>query len=160
MYHASITAMTKLISVQLKRQHSAEPPTPTDQSVSASGKSPQIAGNSPTDSSPQLLSNATYDPSTESKGFDPDLIGSPLKKQRASLSGVSNDIRRSSAETLARGLGFGYSRPPLKSSSDLGPDTNFGETLAESSKEVTKEPAKPSTEAKKDNEDGMQDAGA
>ena len=79
------------------------------------------------DSNTPLLPSATYDPSERklSPSFDPALIGSPLKRQRASLSGVDSELRRSSADVLARGLGFGY-MGPVKSRSDAGLDGGRG----------------------------------
>ena len=170
---------------KLKRQHSIEPPTSTstEHNSSTAGKSPKIAGASPADDSPQILSSAAYDPSVESKSsFDPDLIGSPLKKQRASLTGVDSELRRSSVDalarglgfghsapplkgtsdlgpdTLARGLGFGYSGPPLKSSSDLGADTGFGGALAESSEDAVNTEKPDNPPIKREDGEEMKDA--
>ena len=76
---------------------------------------------------------------------------------------MDSELRRSSADTLARGLGFGYTGAQLKSvKSDAGVDTNFGGVLGESSKDVAKkndgadEKGK-GAEVKKESEDGMQD---
>ncbi|KAL8862047.1 MAG: hypothetical protein Q9178_001502 [Gyalolechia marmorata] len=86
--------------IRLKRQHSAEPLNPT---TSATRKSP--ASNTPTASStpphasnlattpPMLLPNTAFDLGS-SKAFDSGTIGSPLKRARASVSGLDEEAMR------------------------------------------------------------------
>ena len=81
------------------------------------------------------MSNAAYDPSKETD-LDSALIGSPLKKPRASSLGIENEFRRSTSENLARGLGFGYTGP---SKSELKPEgsPNFGGALGNKPEDTT-----------------------
>ncbi|KAL9043065.1 MAG: hypothetical protein Q9180_000145 [Flavoplaca navasiana] len=86
--------------IRLKRQHSAEPP---NSRIPATRKSP--ASNTPTANStppqasnlattpPALLPNAKLDLGS-SKAFDSGTIGSPLKRARASISGLDEDAMR------------------------------------------------------------------
>ncbi|KAL9592823.1 MAG: hypothetical protein Q9179_006332 [Wetmoreana sp. 5 TL-2023] len=94
--------------IRLKRQHSAEP---LNGGSAATRKSP--ASNTPTAGStpphisslattpPTLLPNAAFDP-VLSKVFDSGTVGSPLKRARASVSGLDE-------ETLRQRLGLGLS---------------------------------------------------
>lgn len=95
------------------------------------GKSPKIAESSPSADPTQLLSSTAYDPLKEADGPDPSIIGSPLKKPRASSLGIESEFRRSTSESLARGLGFGYTGSPLKPESGAGSNSNFGGALAD-----------------------------
>lgn len=90
---------------KLKRQHSAED---LDAGSQATRKSP--ASNTPTAGStppqptaptPTVLTSASYDVATP-KALEEGIIGSPLKKQRASLSGVDD-------EAMRKRLGLGLS---------------------------------------------------
>ena len=108
---------------QLKRQHSFEPPpTSTAPMLDPAPSTARLPSSTPPadGKSPLLLSNATYDPaaggkdplaafgSNGAKFDDPGMIGSPLKKQRAS---TGDGFNRASAEALAKGLGFGFVGP-------------------------------------------------
>jgi hypothetical protein len=60
-----------------------------------------------------LLSATVYDPKelTKAVSSDTSIIGSPMKKQRASVSGAAVDPAsgvKNSADALAKGLGFGF----------------------------------------------------
>lgn len=134
--------------MQLKRQHSFDPPTqhaheasqsptktPTAETFgsalppsSSSGTTPALGGSGSTGGPPDLLPSASFDPkdplSTQAKSsaasgstapVDAAIIGSPLKKQRASVSRTSMGANtldvgaaRSSADAVAKGLGFGF----------------------------------------------------
>ena len=89
-----------LIMIQLKRQHSADPidspsPAPANRASSAShtpttGSTPPHLSNDP----PVLLPNTAYDGGS-ARILEEGIIGSPLKKQRASLSGIEEQSLRS-----------------------------------------------------------------
>ena len=93
----------------MKRQHSAEP---LDAGSPALRKSP--ASNTPTarstpprdpnngETTPTILTSAAYELKPP-KAFDESILGSPLKKQRASLSGLETD------EISSKKLGLGLS---------------------------------------------------
>ena len=61
-----------------------------------------------------------YAPNVSSPIPDPAMIGSPLKKARPSNSGLETELRRSTAENLVKGLGFGFSDPEIKT--ETGPE--------------------------------------
>ena len=87
-------------SVQLKRQHSAEPLNRTAEPTNRGASGSPISG------TPVSSSEATTDASTTVKSSIPDLgtesgVGSPFKKQRASLPGFDEGVRRSLGATLA-----------------------------------------------------------
>ena len=102
----AITTSKSILTIsKLKRQHSAED---LDAGSQATRKSP--ASNSPTAGStppqptaptPTVLTSASYDVATP-KVLEEGIIGSPLKKQRASLSGVDD-------EAMRKRLGLGLS---------------------------------------------------
>jgi hypothetical protein len=66
----------------------------------------------------ELLNSTAYNPLAD----DNNVIGSPLKKARASVSGIGNEFRKSNlSEDVAKNTGFGFG-----SSSE---DTGFGGAL-------------------------------
>ncbi|KAL8923139.1 MAG: hypothetical protein Q9172_003269 [Xanthocarpia lactea] len=79
--------------IRLKRQHSAEPLNPTRKSPASNtptaGSTPPHASNLAT-TPPMLLPNTAFDLGS-SKAFDSGTIGSPLKRARASVSGLDEE---------------------------------------------------------------------
>jgi hypothetical protein len=74
-----------------------------------------------------MLGSAAYDPAADAKKADDTTIGSPLKKQRASVSGIDTEAMRSSAAAVARGLGFGFVGDVNSEKVSSGPTTFGGE---------------------------------
>lgn len=59
-------------------------------------------------SPPALLTSAAYDPASDIKRVDEDLIGSPLKKRRSSLQGLDRELEKGRGlDVFGLGVGFG-----------------------------------------------------
>lgn len=138
-----------LTTVQLKRQHSFEPPATSPSGAPATRGKSNSDDNTPTpttaSSPPTLLTSAIYDPTTSTpkdftdpwsgtpkpidawsdveKGIwgagdrkieDEALVGSPMKKQRASISGLDTEFRKGDVGRVlgpggsSAGLGMGF----------------------------------------------------
>ena len=83
----------------------SERPSPTKESTTPPGTSAGDLATTP------LLPNTAYTPLAELKAessLDKSMIGSPMKKQRASLSTEEDSVRQARADALAKGLGFGF----------------------------------------------------
>lgn len=91
----------------MKRQHSFEQsnvsPDPLDPSDQLN-----VGTSSAIDTTP-LLPSTAFNAFLDVGPPDTSIIGSPLKKQRASMGGEEDSIRSARAEALAQGLGFGFS---------------------------------------------------
>lgn len=121
---------------QLKRQHSAEPPggsvgDSTDTPASGSGSTPPANERSTT---PPKVTASTSGPEPPQPTADlSDAFGSPLKKQRASVSTADeNALRRRIAESSGRiNEVLGSSAPEsTPSSSTFGIDLNLTPELS------------------------------
>ena len=124
-------------SLQLKRQHSVEPSLLDSPTSATPGKVTKITEESFTksDSSPLFLTSEVYDPSSDLSMTNDAMIGSPLKKSRQSTAGLDNEIRRTTAENLSKGLGFGFSPNPDKNDSKAEVQTFLGGPIKPDSKE-------------------------
>ena len=102
----------RLRYLQLKRQHSAEPVNSngaaetrkTSKSNTPSAASTPKVGISELAATPLMLSAATADVEVKISSTEGGIVGSPMKKQRASLPGFND-------ETLQRRLGAGLTSP-------------------------------------------------
>ena len=101
------------------------------------GKVTKITEESSTksDSSPLFLTSEVYNPNSDLSTNDAAMIGSPLKKPRPSTAGLDNQIRRTTSENLAKGLGFGFSAGPVKTESTVEVATPLGEPIKPDLKE-------------------------
>lgn len=81
-----------------------------------------------------LLPSATYNPLTDLKAdasLDKSMIGSPMKKARASLSAEEDSVRKARAEALAKGLGFGFGTD-TEGGNSTAPEIIFGGSIGSS----------------------------
>ena len=91
--------------IQLKRQHSFEPLSAGSVTRRSPASNTPTAGSTPPKATgfegipPPLLSSASYQP-----GAREDVIGSPMKRARASLSGADSDDLRQNAGLGAPGM--------------------------------------------------------
>lgn len=79
------------------------------------------------DNSLLFLTSEVYNPNSDLSATDVAMIGSPLKKPRSNTTGLDDEIRRTTTENLAKGLGFGFTSSPVKTESKAETDSSVGE---------------------------------
>lgn len=101
------------------------------------GKITKITEESSTksDNSLLFLTSEVYNPNSDLSATDDAMIGSPLKKPRPSTAGLDNEIRRSTVENLAKGLGFGFTSSPVKTEVKVEDDSSHAEPIEPDLKE-------------------------